>query len=535
LGLTRDDFELYENGERVEISSFAAYAPSRPPISVPAAVAVEEATPPAAGASSVLVVLLDNQSLTLGGRKRLLGPVHALVAAGLGPNQRVGVAVQDTPGALRMVLPPTSDAAAVMAALERAAEVTPRGNLLSNETTRLANDLLRAPSPGEETAVGAAVDMAQIIARSLYREIEVHGRQLEMQALSTAAALEQLVQAVGGMPGRKAIVMVSGGIPQRPAEALLSAWNNRYSEFDRQWRIAQPFDGREGEINDVLLRASRHANGSRVAIYGLVSPAVPRGVSAEMSAGGVWTPTEEWTAEQNVRDSMERLALPTGGRVAFDGAGIPLLLADLRADLDSYYSLAYEPSDRKRGKDHALRVEVTRPGLVVRHRSTYRERTSAELMVEHTRAALLLAYQNNPLGLVVELGALVETGKQRVGELPMTVLLPMSGLVLVPQGPFHEGRLTIFIAASDEAGRSSPVAAVEVPVRVPNEKLLESLSQQLAYRTRVAVRETRQRIAVTVRDELGNQAATVFVEHPPDEAASAAVTNPAGAARDGQR
>jgi hypothetical protein len=76
------------------------------------------------------------------------------------------------------------------------------------------------------------------------------------------------------------------------------------------------------------------------------------------------------------------------------------------------------------------------------------------------------------------------------------------------------------------------VAATEVPVRVPNEQLLAAMSRQIAYRTRLAVRETRQRIAVTVRDELANQSATVFVQHPPGDPGSPA---PAAAANHGSR
>jgi len=528
-GLTREDFTLYEDGERVELTGFAAYAPSTPPAAAPGSAAIvapplEPVAPPKP--SAAVVVLLDNQSLTLAGRRRLLEHVRRLVAD-LGTEQRIGVVTQDAPGEVRVALAPSGDRAAVLAAIERATKGTPRGNHTYSETQRLAREIGLAPSPGEDTmmAGGPGAPVAQTVARDLYEQIEFHAAQLLAQAMSTAAALEQLVEALAGLPGRKAVVMVSGGIPQRPAEALISAWRRRYEQYDDEWQISKPFDEQQGDVTNVLARTAAHANGSRVAIYGLVSPDVPRRLSADMSAGEVWTDSEEWKAEMNLRDSTQQLVGPTGGVAGFD-QGAKLVVSALDADLESYYSLGYTPRASRRGKDHKLHVEVARPGLSVRHRSAYRERTNAEQMAEHTRAALLFGWQDNPLGVVVDVGAPVQGGRRGTSELPLTITVPMSKVTLVPQGPAYEGRLSIHVAATDEAGRSSPVSSVEVPLRVANEKLSASQSQRIAYRTRLAVRATRQQIAVTVRDELGNQAATVLVEHEPGAASPAPQASP---------
>ena len=517
-GLQREDFTLFEDGKAVELTGFAAYdaamaaaAPTTPVTAEPPAPPRTEpaaATPPP---SASVVVLLDNQSLTLSGRKRLLDHARRLIAE-LGPEHRIGVSAQDAPGRLRVVLPPTTDRAAVLAALERAADGVPGGNQTYIETQQLAREIANAPEPSQDARSG--LPMAQGDAEGLHHRILTHAAQLEAQALSTAGALEQLVEALAGLPGRKAVVLISGGIPQRPAEALMSAWRNRFDRANDAWNIAAPSDDTRGDVSTTLARTAAHANGSRVAIYGLVSPAVPAHISADMSAGDVWTGMEETKAIMNLQDSMTQLALPTGGVAGFD-QGATLAVSALAADLESYYSLAYTPRERKRGKDHDLRVEVTRPGLVVRHRHAQRERTSTELMSERTRAALLFGWQDNPLDVAVDVGAPTRGERRGTTELPLTITLPMSRVVLVPQGAAHEGRLTIHIAAIDAEGRSSPVSTVEVPVRVPNDQLLAAMSQLLAYRTRLAVRPTRQQIAVTVRDELANQAATVLVEHQP--------------------
>jgi hypothetical protein len=319
------------------------------------------------------------------------------------------------------------------------------------------------------------------------------------------------------MPGRKAVLLVSGGVSQRPGEALINAWRNRFGEDTVFGSYAEPFDEQEGDITAILRRVAEHANGGRVVIYALASPAAPYGLSAEMGAGDVWTTKEDWTAAMNLRESVEALALPTGGLVGFDDGGATLALEELRSDLESYYSLAYVPAERRPGKDRRLRVEITRPGLRVRHRNTFRERTSGELMEEHTRAALLLGHQANPLALTVTLGPAAKGKQRNTVALPLTISLPLAKLVLLPQGPFHEGRLTLFVAATDEEGRSSPVSVTQVPVRVPNHQLVAAASWPVSYTLRLTARDTRQRIAVTVRDELGNQSATVFVDRRPGD------------------
>jgi hypothetical protein len=295
--------------------------------------------------------------------------------------------------------------------------------------------------------------MAAAEAVELYEQIRHHGDQLEAQALSTAGAIEQLVQGVAGLPGRKAVVLLSSGIPQRPAEALFAAWRNRYSGFNELERLASPFDGQRGDVTSVLARIAAQANGSRVAIYALAAPAVPSRLGADTLAPDVWTGAEEFTATANVRESLQELALPTGGVVGLDN-GAKLVVDALRTDLESYYSLGYTPRDRRRGQERKLRVEVSRPGLQVRHRTAHRERTSGELMSEQTRAALLFGFEDNPLGVAVHVGAPVKGERRGTTELPLTITLPLSQVVLLPQGPAHEGRLTINIAAADEEGAS---------------------------------------------------------------------------------
>jgi VWFA-related protein len=536
-GLTRDDFALFEDGAAVAIESFAAIEGARLAGSDATAPAEAGAEPPSSPVTSpaparLVAVLVDNQSLTLAGRRRLLPALRELVATGLGPDDQVIVAAQDSPGRLRVLYGPAAGGAAAATALDEAARATPAGDARLAEVNRLIFALETGANPdadAETQKLEAA--MAEAEAHRTYEDIRLHARELELQARATAGAMDELVEALAGLPGRKAVLLASGGLPLHPGEALFSAWRNRYEHKDREWHIASRLDDLEGDPSRELARVAARANANRVTIYALGATQVPGMDSAERMSASLWTSREQGLAAVNLGQSLQSLAGPTGGVASLDAGDPTMLVSALRDDLDGYYSLAYTPRTREADKERRLRVEVRGEGLAARYRESLRERGSRELMVERTRAALLFGWQDNPLGVGVELGSPTAGKGKDATELPLTVTMPMSGVVLLPQGAFHEGRLTVFLAASDRGGGGSPVTEIALPVRVPNDQLLTALGQQLGYRTRLAVR-AHQRLAVSVRDELANVGSTVVGDTPAlDEPPPAPASTPGAGGR----
>jgi VWFA-related protein len=512
--LQREDFTLYEDGELVEVTHFAAAAAasdagSAPPDRESPRPGLATTQPPR---GLLLALFVDNQSLAASGRHRLIRAVREFLAEGLQPGDRIMLAVQDTPGSLRVAVPPTTDLATVVTALDEIEKSAPGGTLTANAVARLLRDIESAAPPGGNDSVDDAADVyAAGDARRVYEDILEHGEEVRHQVLAAAAALGELVDALAALPGRKAVVMLSGGMSTRPVEALLKAWNNRYGEMGREWGISSRLDELERGPGRFLDQIAEHANGNQVTLYAMGATEVPDMANASLRSNDYWGMSEEQTERANVQQSLHTLVGPTGGTASLDAGNPGLLMAEVREDLQTYYSLGYTPTRRKPGM-RDLRVEVSRPGLRVRHREERRDRSSREIMVERTQAGLLLGWEDNPLGVEVETGV-ASKGERRGQELlPVTVKVPMANLVLLPAGAFHDGRLTVFLASIDDSGRSSEVTEVAVPIRVPNEQLLEVLGQSAAYRTQLVVHsDRRQRIVVSVRDELGNAMATVSV------------------------
>src|SRR5436305_2534908 len=85
----------------------------------------------------------------------------------------------------------------------------------------------------------------------------------------------------------------------------------------------------------------------------------------------------------------------------------------------------------------------------------------------------------------------------------------MAKLVLLPHGDAHEGRLRIYVGARDSEGRVSDINEIAVPIRVPNSQLLTVTGQSAATRITLLLRPGEHRLAIGVRDELGNSDSTV--------------------------
>jgi hypothetical protein len=85
--------------------------------------------------------------------------------------------------------------------------------------------------------------------------------------------------------------------------------------------------------------------------------------------------------------------------------------------------------------------------------------------------------------------------------------------VLLPERRFHSGQITIFVVAEDDKGRVSPVQTVEVPIRIPTDRLAEALGGVGGYRVGLLVRPGPHRLAIGVRDEIGDVISTIRLDH----------------------
>jgi hypothetical protein len=79
-------------------------------------------------------------------------------------------------------------------------------------------------------------------------------------------------------------------------------------------------------------------------------------------------------------------------------------------------------------------------------------------------------------------------------------------------GQDFNAQLTVLVLVSDEDGGLSQTHRVDLPIRVPDTRVLEVVEQLAAYRLELRMKKGRKRVAVGVRDHLSGTESAVNLE-----------------------
>jgi VWFA-related protein len=474
-GLGRDDFELRVDGKPVAITNF--YAGAAAPAAVPAggAAAPSPAVPPAGGSIPAggprngerpltLAIFLDDSNLSVGGRNPTLQRLEGFFRDGLRRRDRVLIARYDG-GNVELSLPPAGDPEAVVAELRRATGRNSHGTINTNDWAKALQDFYDAMERRSPPEMDEALSRLHVL--SLRREGESH------RMLVTLASF---VDALGGMPGRKALLYLSGRLTVPSGDSAIRELGERANAAG----VTLYGLGAQDDYASILIGTSK-----------LSDVAVPAWLVADLNA-------------DLFSGRLQEIVGPTGGFAAVDPSRPALVLERIRADFASYYSLGFSPAAPHDGRRHALQVRVKgRRGLDVRFPAGFTARTREELLAGRTRAALVAGGPpDNPLGLrlAVERDELAREGGRKVS---LLVAFPLGRLALRPGRGGEEGKAVLFVAARDSAGRSLPMRRIELPVQVPEERLTAARGGDAAYRLDLELPLGAATLAAGLRDEVG--------------------------------
>jgi hypothetical protein len=92
--------------------------------------------------------------------------------------------------------------------------------------------------------------------------------------------------------------------------------------------------------------------------------------------------------------------------------------------------------------------------------------------------------------------------------------------VFLPREQVHEGSVSLWVATKDAGDRVSAPAKQTFPVRLPNDQLQAALGQVGSFSFRMLVRGGPQKVAVTLRDELGQTDSTAVADFTADVSAT---------------
>ena len=516
LGLTRDDFEIREDDHPVELVNFYRVADGRPtPDEVVDEASTESPTEPEADTPTIeieqeadaelaqslreiearnqpvfpdaqrlhLIVYVDNFNIHPLNRNRVFGRLTRFLHEILQPGDEVMVASYDR--SLHIRHPFTRDAAAVNRALDELQEFS--GMALEREAER--EDAVRKIY--ETESVHTALWEAKQFSDNQEHELD-----------NALDALEEMLDSLAGLPGRKMLIHLSDGIAMVPGQDLYQAIQQRFA--DRSALGLAHSRDRSRRYMSLIARA----NSNRITFYTIdASGLETRAMGAESQ--GVNSPltvssTIGATRARNLQGPLFLMADRTGGRAIVNTNDVSQGLERIRTDLSNYYSLGYRAPVANRGRYHKIEVRLTDPkrGWTLRHREGYRDKSVETEVSDGVRAFLVHGYETNPLDVKLDVGEQGPRDADGFVNVAIRVRVPIERIALLPRQEFHEGRLRLYFSAADPEGRDAPLQELPFELRVPDSSVEAAKQDEMVRVINATMRPGAHKLVVAVRDEI---------------------------------
>lgn len=507
-GLGVEDFELEVDGEPTPITNFYAEASGQARrIAAPAEVddstfrTVEEVAAEPRGAH--VVILVDHTRLHLNNRKRALRAMHAAIDR-LAPQDKV--AVVGVEGGLVFYSDFLYDRQAARKILDNVQDVSVASDINEMERRQIFGELARGMSGGIQARASLAEE------RPLLSRIQAYAAQEYARSLRGLQNIEQVLQTMAGIRGRKALFYVGEGIPTRPGEGLFVEWRNRFGDDNpnagiglRRYDFDTDYTHEIGryDLTQAMQALANYANRVGVTMYAVDAEGAHGAVArAALTEQGVTSETVS-VVDENFRQPLEFTAKATGGRWLQSSGKLEERLASLVGDLGVYYSLGFSPpSDWQPGHDYDINVRTANPDLEVRHRDSVGVPEEDEREASAVVAAMLYGVAPNPLEASADRGEAFTREDGNVA-VPIDLKIPVANLGLAPRADTMAGSLSLYVTTRAADGKARSVQRVPFDLNIPSERLEQALTDSAHYSLPVVLRPGDRQIAVGIRDNVG--------------------------------
>jgi VWFA-related protein len=493
-GLTKDDFQVFEDGKLQPLSNFYE---------------VRDASSPSGADGSTtairdprqrrVIFFIDNNSIHAAKRAEILRSIDKVFRQLLVPGDEATIVTWDR--GLKTIRSFTGDLDLLETSLRDLSRRSSGGASREMEAAQMksrciaALDDARSSSQGKrgrtiEEAHTDCLGMAYALSEDFY-----------VTELALTNAMHTMLSTLAGVDGKKVLVFVGAHLPDNPGLEFYQFVDDTFAPYLRNMQPST-FSARTARVVTSTLDAvAHHANANGVTMYMIDA--------ADSSAGA--TPTADtrlqgidingaFESYASTLTSFGALAARTGGIALARGNGYDAALQTLARDLNSYYSLGYKPPEKQKEGERALTVTCKRPGVTIRTRRSYASKSAQEQMSDHVIANLFHRTMTSELNVSLVAGALVRQGRSY--HVPVTVSIPASSLTLIPDGTDVLGGFDVYFAVGDEDGTRSAVTKKAQLVRVPAAAAASLKKQPLVFNADLLVQKGEHVLSVGVIDRL---------------------------------
>jgi VWFA-related protein len=493
-GLTRDDFELYENGKLQPITNLFEANAGASKNTLPRRV----------------VLYLDDSTLMPNNRKPLIPALKKLVADTMTAGDQMMIVTFNQSSKTR--LPWTNDPAAVQAALDTVGQEPGGGRTRQAVRSRVEDDIRKVVA---EDLVGSQSANAPPPPdfRVLLSSVRNYATSVTHDFGLSAASLESLFGSLAGVDGRKIVIIASESFSTRPGSDVFGYLENVRNQIlsgsgsaglQRSARnTSVNAEASEFNTNETIVMLGRIANAAGVTVYAL-DPDTGGGPGSGNVEQAAPDQMSGMPAGTSAVDGLQILAQATGG-VAWVGARPAIAFEKIRADLEHYYSIGYQ-AQTGGAAERSIEVKPKRADLRVRAQKSIVFR-SAESEMPGRVTSNLQSPQMNDLGITLQVaGDVVTDGDTR--RVPIHVLIPASNLTILPEGDVVTGGFSVFVCTAGGKAAPSGVHRQTHEIRWPPGALAQLKDRKMTFALDVVLEKGRDQISVGVLDHRSQ--ATVF-------------------------
>lgn len=505
LGLTKDDFLVFQDGKPQEITNFAVYTrrvekreeaplptPTPAPTAAPAPLPTPQEAPPRRE-PRFLTLYVDNENIHPLNRNRVITRLVEFVNENLRPPDQVMVASFQR--SLKIIQPFTSDPQDIADALRGLRRYT--GGRSEMMTSR--RDI--------EDFIHQNANNPDSLERALGR-VRSFAREQRNTLIFTVRALQDIMTMMAGLPGKKAIIYVSDGLPMSPGLELFYEIQESYRE---PGAVSQ---SREFDATELFRSLVNTAAAANITLYTIDARGLESELGIEAENRAPRSTLAAAIARSNYQDSLIYMAEQTGGIAIVNTNDVGPGLEKIATDFETYYSLGYRLIPTGEDRIHRIEVRVkNRPDYQLSYRRTFIEKSLPTRIADRVITGLAFDLDDNPLGIELAAGE-PAPASDRYWSLPVEIRVPIRKLALVPSGEEYVGSMVVYYAARDDEGKQSDLQRRQHDVRIPRAEYEAAQSKYFTVTASLLLEPGTYRISVGVRDVLTNQAGFAAIRRP---------------------
>jgi VWFA-related protein len=485
-GLTRDDFEIFDNGVKQQISNFAEYTSGD--VTVSASPRSEVSAPPPQ--KRTVVLFLERMRLPSFEAESFVAGIRRSLQAIVRPGDSVALVFWSRGRTLRVDGLEKVDA--MLGGIARdfiGAEV---------DDLALARQLVAEAAEFEEEAADFRAEQGLGGTEASTDDgtdsaLEILRMRAWSDMVARVGAIDAAISSIAAEEGKKILILA----PRALGDVVVPPLTNE--------RPTDPWVKAKYGTDKLMRPVLENANASGVTIYTLFAPRIRVGVP-DATTREAQNPVADQLRLLNESVSLGAIAAKTGGLFAMSVSDAIKLLPRIEEDVTDYYSLAFrgdgKPGDRVRN----IVVKAKSADYDVRSRRQYVEKTDKSRM--HDRVIAALAHEPaDRFDITAKTGPVAKArGRETV---PLSIRIPVDALTLVPERGRRAGAFSVFVVAGSSEGTTTDVIHKVQPFEISDAQVPRD--GHFTYTLDVVIDKRMDRLAVGVLDEVSKEFALLRV------------------------